>query len=147
MKMKFLITLITFLVCSNGFSQNKELIQNSNLEKILVEFPIPYKDALNTFKKLKSADDYFYSANIRTKRKKSELDSTTIYIAIREYQYSIKLDQKHWASYRNISRLFVMINRKDLALISIAEAIRYSKKEDRASLYKMKSLIETKPNN
>lgn len=141
MKTKYIIILILSLFYGVSFSQNNKFTQKSNLYKILVEFPIPNKDGLNTFKTLKTADEYFYSASNRTKRLKSELDSTTIYIAIKEYQSSIKLDLKHWVSYRNLSRLFVMINRKDLALISIENAIKYCGKEDKDSLYKMKNEI------
>lgn len=141
MKTKYIIILILSLFYGVSFSQNNKFTQKSNLDKILVEFPILNKDGLNTFKTLKTADEYFYSANNRTKRLKSELDSTTIYIAIKEYQSSIKLDLKHWVSYRNLSRLFVMINRKDLALISIENAIKYCGKEDKDSLYKMKNEI------
>lgn len=141
MKTKYIIILILSLFYGVSFSQNNKFTQKSNLDKILVEFPILNKDGLNTFKTLKTADEYFYSASNRTKRLKSELDSTTIYIAIKEYQSSIKLDLKHWVSYRNLSRLFVMINRKDLALISIENAIKYCGKEDKDSLYKMKNEI------
>ena len=141
MKTKFIKVLILSLVYGASFSQNNISIQKSDLDKILVEFSIPYKDDYITFKKLKTADEYFYSANTRTKRLKSELDSTTIYIAIKEYQSSIKLNQKHWASYRNLSRLFVLINRKDLALISLEKALEYCGKEDRYSLFKMKNEI------
>lgn len=139
MKTKFL--LILFLVYGAGFSQKKELGQKSDSDKILVEFPIPYKDDFTTFKKLKTADEYFYSASGRTKRLKSQLDSTTIYIAIREYQFAIKSNQKHWASYRNLSRLFVMINRKDLALLSIEKAIQYCPKDDKESTITIKDEI------
>lgn len=141
MKTKFIKVLILSLVYGASFSQNNISIQKSDLDKILVEFSIPYKDDFITFKKLKTADVYFYSANTRTKRLKSELDSTTIYIAIKEYQSSIKLNQKHWASYRNLSRLFVLINRKDLALISLEKSLKYCGKEYRYSLFKMKNEI------
>lgn len=89
-----------YILIIKAFHRINKLHPKNSLEKILVEFPIPFKDDSNTFKKFKKAAEYFYSANTRTKRLSTELDSTTIYIAIREYQNSITLDRKNCASYR-----------------------------------------------
>lgn len=106
MKSNFVIIIVSFLVFEISFSQSKKT-QKHNLDKILVEFIIPNKQVLNVFKTLRTADEYFYSANKRTKKLEDDLDSSTIYIAIKEYQSSIKLDNKYWAAYRNLSRLFL----------------------------------------
>ena len=142
MKAKFILIIIVYFFYSLGFCQLNQT-QKINLEKILVDFPIPYKDEKTKFRELKTSDEYFNSANNRTKRKHYDLDSTTIYIAIKEFQRSIKLNRKSWASYRNISRLFVIIKRNDLALISLDNAIKYCGKEDRDDLYSMKNKIKS----
>ena len=142
MNIKIIITLITLFLINICSSQNDKLKQDSKLQKILIEFKIPYKDELNKFKKLKNSDEYFRSANSRMKRLKSELDSKTIYIAIKEYQCAIKLNVKDWASYRNLSRLFLIIKHKELAMISIEKAIQYCGKADLESLYLMRKNIK-----
>ena len=140
MKTKFIFVIVIFLFCNISFCQLNSK-QSINLEKILVDFPIPYKDKKTKFRELKTSDEYFNSASERTKRKNYDLDSTSIYIAIKELQSSIKFNRKSWTSYRNISRLFVIIKRNDLALISIENAIKNSRKEDKESLYSMKNEI------
>ncbi|MCL9806839.1 hypothetical protein NAT51_14990 [Flavobacterium amniphilum] len=141
MKPQITLALLLFFASAACFSQQKESKTKNQPDKILTEFPIPYEGDSIPFKKLKTADEYFYSAAGRTKRLKNQLDSTAIYTAIREYQYSVKLDKKHWASYRNLARLFMMTNRKELALLSLDRAIQYSGREDRSFMVKMKDDI------
>lgn len=66
------------------------------------------------FRKLSTAEDYFQSANTRSKG--CMFDSLAQLVALKEYAYAVQLDEKHGYARRNLARQLLYIHQYARAL-------------------------------
>ena len=104
-KMKIIIYTIGLLGLFSCNNSNDKIGKVSEKDSLLLS-NISRQDTTNNpcrqFNKLKTSDEYFQSANNRTKN--CPYDSLTNLVALKEYQYAVKLDPKFWQAKRNYAR-------------------------------------------
>ncbi|MES2379457.1 MAG: hypothetical protein V4538_00345 [Bacteroidota bacterium] len=89
------------------------------------------------FKQLKTAQQYFESANNRTKGCWPN-DSLTTVIAAKEYSLAVKLNPKYWQARRNYARQLIVLKQYDLAIAQLNEAIKLTGGKQDFYLYAMR---------
>ncbi|MBK8368617.1 MAG: hypothetical protein IPL10_14745 [Bacteroidetes bacterium] len=103
----YIIAILSLLSCTN--SQNRT-VEVSTIDSLLLN-NISLQDTndyCRMFRKLKTSDEYFQSANNRTKD--CPYDSLTNLVALKEYEYAVKLDPKFWQARRNYARQLFNFN-------------------------------------
>jgi tetratricopeptide (TPR) repeat protein len=90
------------------------------------------------FKELKTANDYFQSANNRTKNCCCPNDSLTINIATKEYGLAVKLDPKYWQARRNYARQLINLKQYDLAIEQLNQTLKLVSSEANPDLNVMR---------
>lgn len=102
------IVILGLLSCTNSQNNTVEISKNDSLLLNNV-----YRQDTNNlcrqFKELKTADEYFESANNRTKD--CPYDSLTHLVAMKEYEYAVKLDPNFWQARRNFARQLFNFNK------------------------------------
>ncbi len=88
------------------------------------------------FKKHKTAEAYFQSANNRTKGCPD--DSLTTVVAAKEYGFAVKLNPKYIQARRNYARQLIKLKQYDHAIEQLNEAIRLTSFEIDSYLYGMR---------
>lgn len=85
------------------------------------------------FNELKTAEEYFESANIRTKGCPTN-DSMITIIAAKEYSRAIELNPKFWQARRNYARQLIRLKQYDLAIEQLNEALELTSSEENPDL-------------
>ena len=135
-QLKIYIPIIFFILSVSHNLLGQTITEQKN---ILDSFPLPQAE-YQIIKTLKTANEYFESAYNRTID--FPYDSLANFYNLRDYQNAIKLDEKNWYSYRNLSDCFCIINRYDLALVSINLAFKYCPNlDDAPELYNIRGTI------
>ncbi len=88
------------------------------------------------FKELKTAEEYFQSANIRTRGCPN--DSLMIVIAAKEYELAVKIAPKFWQARRNYARQLIALKQYDLAIEQLTEALKLVSSETNPDLNLMR---------
>lgn len=90
------------------------------------------------FKQLKTAQQYFESANNRTKGCCCPNDSLTIVVAAKEYGLAVKMKPEFWQARRNYARQLINLKQYDLAIEQLNEAIKLTGGKQDFYLYAMR---------
>lgn len=98
----YIIGLLGLFSCNNSNDKNVEVSKTDSLLLTNISRQNTTNNPCRQFKELKTSDEYFQSANNRTKD--CPYDSLTNLVALKEYEYAVKLDPKFWQARRNYAR-------------------------------------------
>jgi len=88
------------------------------------------------FKEFKTSDQYFQSANDRTKD--CPYDSLANLVALKEYEYAVKLDPKFWQAKRNYARQLYSLKEYEQCVEQLDRALELVSSESNPDLHQVR---------
>ncbi|MBL7704274.1 MAG: hypothetical protein JNM21_01890 [Taibaiella sp.] len=129
----FIACLFPFFSCGNA---KEEKVEFSASDSLLFNY-ITQQDHSNNpcrkFNHLKTANDYFQSANSRTKD--CPYDSLTNLVALKEYEYALRLDPEFWPARRNYARQLFTFGAYEACIEQVNNIISQNGSEISADLF------------
>ncbi len=98
--------------CTNPVRRNSTAFADSLLTVALQN--VDTTSYCYQFKELHTAEEYYRSANTRSKA--CMFDNLAQLVALKEYAYAVNLDPKHWYAHRNYARQLLRIHQYARAL-------------------------------
>jgi len=98
----YTIGLLGLFSCNNSNDKIGKVSEKDSLLLSNISRQYTTNKPCRQFNKLKTSAEYFQSANNRTKD--CPYDSLTNLVALKEYEYAVKLDPKFWQAKRNYAR-------------------------------------------